>query len=95
MRASLRPHPGETAEVTDDELVRRSAAGDEAAFSLLFRRHARYVTGIVHRLIGGDADLDDVVQVTFVEALRNIGSIRETGSFRGWLYRLAVRQVNR
>ena len=82
-------------ELTDEELVRLSAAGDQAAFSQLFRRHARYVTGIVFRLLGTDPDADDVVQLTFVEALRSIERLSEVGSFRSWLYRLCVRQVHR
>src|SRR5688572_3758366 len=79
----------------DEELVRLSAAGDQAAFSQLFRRHARYVTGIVFKLLGADPDADDVIQLTFVEAMRSIDRLAEAGSFRSWLYRLCVRQVHR
>jgi RNA polymerase sigma-70 factor, ECF subfamily len=82
-------------DVPDDVLVRRAAGGDEAAFSQLFLRHSRYVAGIVHRLLGSDADLDDVVQLSFLEALRSIEHIEDAGTFRGWLYRITVRQVNR
>jgi RNA polymerase sigma-70 factor (ECF subfamily) len=85
----------ELREMPDDELVRLSVGGDQSAFSQLFRRHGRYVTGIVFRLLGTDADVEDVVQLTFVEALRSLPRLEEAGSLRGWLYRLAVRQVHR
>jgi|RhiMethySRZTD1v2_1073278.scaffolds.fasta_scaffold08258_11 RNA polymerase sigma-70 factor, ECF subfamily len=82
-------------DLPDEELVRLSVAGDQSAFSQLFRRHGRYVAGIVFRLLGTDSDVDDVVQLTFVEALRNLSKLEVVESFRGWLYRLSVRQVHR
>jgi RNA polymerase sigma-70 factor, ECF subfamily len=88
MRSELR-------ELPDEELVRLSVAGDQSAFSQLFRRHGRYVTGIVFRLLGSDGDVEDVVQLTFVETLKSLDKLESVGSFRGWLYRLSVRQVQR
>jgi RNA polymerase sigma-70 factor, ECF subfamily len=85
----------ELRELPDEELVRLSVGGDQSAFSQLFRRHGRYVSGIVFRLLGTDSDVEDVVQLTFVEALRSLSRLEEVGSFRGWLYRLSVRQVHR
>ena len=51
-------------QVPDDDaaLVARAAAGDDRAFGLLYRRHARYVAGVVFRLLGDESELDDVVR---------------------------------
>lgn len=82
-------------EAPDLELIEAAARGDEQAFGTLYRRHSRYVAGIVYRLIGSDADVDDVVQLTFIEALQSLKTLVQKESFRGWLYRISVRQVNR
>jgi len=77
----------------DATLVAQAVAGNERAFTLLYRRHARYVAGVVYRLLGSDADLDDVMQETFCDAAAALGSLREPSRPRPWLARIAVHRV--
>jgi RNA polymerase sigma-70 factor (ECF subfamily) len=72
------------------EGVRRD---DESAFRLLYARHARYVAGVVYRLLGDDAELDDIVQETFVDAAEGLKRLEDPGSLRRWLVVVAVRKV--
>jgi RNA polymerase sigma-70 factor (ECF subfamily) len=83
------------ATLEDAELIAAAAEGDDRAFSILYRRHVRYIAGIVHRLIGDDAEVDDVIQQTFIEASNGLASLREPAAFRGWLAAVAVRRVQR
>lgn len=82
-------------EVSDVELIVAAARGDEGAFGQLYRRHSRFLAGVVFRLLGNEADLDELVQLTFVDALRSLPTLTRGESIRGWLCRLSVRQVNR
>ncbi len=79
----------------DAALVAQAIAGSERAFSALYRRHARYVAGVVYRLLGGDAELDDVVQETFCDASAALASLKDPGGLRAWLARIAVRRVHK
>jgi len=79
----------------DAALVAQAIAGSERAFSALYRRHARYVAGVVYRLLGGDAELDDVVQETFCDASAALASLKEPSGLRAWLARIAVRRVHK
>lgn len=83
--------------VADDDatLVARVRAGDERAFTQIYRRHAAYVARVTFRLLGDDVDLDDVVQDTFIDARAGLGSIREGATLRGWLVTIAARKVTR
>jgi RNA polymerase sigma-70 factor (ECF subfamily) len=83
--------------IPDDDatLVARAASGDDRAFGLLYRRHARYVAGVAFRLLGDESELDDVVQETFVDAHDALASIREGASLRGFLATIAARKVAR
>jgi RNA polymerase sigma-70 factor (ECF subfamily) len=93
------------APVAEDDLTlveracRARAAGSapdfEAAFSALYRRHARYVAGVAFRILGADSEVDDVVQETFVDASRGLARIEEPQKIRGWLAAIAVRRVHR
>jgi RNA polymerase sigma-70 factor (ECF subfamily) len=85
--ASLRP-----LEPSDGVLAERAARGDERALGQLYQRHARYVAGVAHRLLGND-DVDDIVQETFLAAAEHLASLRDTEAIRPWLARIAARKV--
>jgi RNA polymerase sigma-70 factor (ECF subfamily) len=81
--------------VDDATLVERAREGDEQAFASIYRRHSRYVAGVVLRLMGDASELDDVVQDTFVAAARGLGGLKEPEKVRSWLVTIAVRRVHR
>src|SRR5208283_4847961 len=60
-----------------------------------FREHARYVAGVAFRLLGHDDEVDDVVQETFLHAVRGLSRLRDLGAVKGWLATVAVRVVSR
>src|SRR5262249_32830779 len=66
------------------------AAEGTPALDQLFNAHARYIASVVHRIVGDDADLDDIVQETFVEAMKS--RLSEVESMRAWLVTIAVRR---
>jgi RNA polymerase sigma-70 factor (ECF subfamily) len=90
-------HASHLREVVADDatLVAQVLRGDERAFGALYRRHASYIAGVAYRLMGGDAELDDVVQETFVDASRAMAQLEDPAGVRGWLVRIAVRRVHK
>ncbi len=81
--------------IDDGALVARIRAGDEAAFSKLYRRYSRHIAAVVYRLMGNDSHLDDIVQETFVIGAKQLSELREPKALRGWLTTIAVRRVKR
>src|ERR1039457_6076544 len=72
----------------DDGLIRAAAAGDRAAFGVLYERYARMVHAILLvRVPPGDAE--DLVQDVFVSAMRQLSGLRTAAAFRGWLAAIA------
>jgi RNA polymerase sigma-70 factor (ECF subfamily) len=57
----------------------------------VFRSYSGYVAAVALRLLGRDAEVDDVVQEVFVVALRGLRGLREPGAIKGWLATVAVR----
>ncbi|MEM6995236.1 MAG: RNA polymerase sigma factor [Myxococcota bacterium] len=91
---SMGPAPGPqlvTAQDDDAVLVGRILRGDRAAFRALYLRHSRYVAGVIYRLMGDDADLEDIVQDTFVRAAERLDTLRSPAQVRPWLVTIAVR----
>jgi RNA polymerase sigma-70 factor (ECF subfamily) len=77
-------------ELSDEALVAACATGDRGARGLLFERHVIAVHRFVMRLRGSDtAELDDLVQATFVAAFDAAGR-KASGNVRGWLFGIAA-----
>ena len=76
----------------DDDLVARVAAGDDAALRELFGRHAPWLA-VRLRAVMPAADVEDVLQETFLAAWRGAGSYRPQGACGGWLWGIARRQA--
>jgi RNA polymerase sigma-70 factor, ECF subfamily len=73
---------------SDDALVRAAQQGDRAAFGILYSRYARMVHGILLSRVSY-ADVDDLVQDVFLQALPRLASLREVSRFPGWLAAIA------
>jgi RNA polymerase sigma-70 factor (ECF subfamily) len=61
----------------------------------LFRRYARYVGSVAVRLMGRDAEVDDVVQEVFLAAMSRLAALRDPAAVKGWLATVTVRIAGR
>jgi len=64
-------------------------------FETLYAKHARYVAGVVHRIMGSDGEIDDIVQETFIDALDGLARLNDPNAARAWLATVAVRRTRR
>jgi RNA polymerase sigma-70 factor (ECF subfamily) len=76
---------------SDAALVVAARANEAWAQEALFRRYARMVNGLAFRLMGRDADVDDLVQDSFLEALDHLDRLRNPQAFASWLASIVVR----
>ncbi len=75
--------------VDDDDLMARTAEGDEGAFRQLVERWERPVHSFMARMLGSDEEAEDVCQEAFLRAFREAPRYRASGRFRSWLFRIA------
>jgi RNA polymerase sigma-70 factor (ECF subfamily) len=73
----------------DDDLVARLQAGDQAAYAQLVEEHAGKIYRLALRLMGNEADAEDVLQETFLSAFKSIDRFEARSSLSTWLYRIA------
>lgn len=85
--------PVRAIEVDDGTLVRRAREGDRWAEEALYRKHVRKVADVATRVLGRSAEAEDVVQETFLQALRRLSSLRDPDLFPRWLMRIAMNMV--
>jgi RNA polymerase sigma-70 factor (ECF subfamily) len=74
----------------DLDLVERCRKGDLGAFEEVYRTHARRLYGVAVRMLGNQADAEDMLQEIFLAAHRKMESFRGDSALGTWLYRLAV-----
>jgi RNA polymerase sigma-70 factor (ECF subfamily) len=88
---ATRSHAGPS----DAALVLAARAGEAWAQEALFRRHAPMVNGLSFRLMGRDADVDDLVQESFVTAFARLHSLDDPQAFASWIGSIVVRTAGK
>lgn len=78
-----------------EDIVRRAAAGDRAAWEMLVDRYVSLLWAVALRHGIGEADAADVVQTTWVRLLEHIDDIREPARIAAWLATTAQREALR
>jgi RNA polymerase sigma-70 factor (ECF subfamily) len=88
-------HPIFTAgEPTDEELMLRIQARDDEAIAILYRRHTPLLRAVIGRILNNDCDVDDQLQVVFLEVWRQAAHFDEKkGKALGWIVTLARRRA--
>jgi RNA polymerase sigma-70 factor, ECF subfamily len=76
----------------DDDLIAAVAAGDDGALRELFSRHAPWLAARLRSVLPA-ADVEDVLQETFLAVWRGAGAYRPEGVAGGWVWGIARRQA--
>ncbi|HET7499379.1 MAG TPA: RNA polymerase sigma factor [Kofleriaceae bacterium] len=77
--------------VEDVLLVDRCLTGEPAATRELFRRHRNRVHACLFRVLGGNRDMDDLLQDAFLQVFQSLRGWRAEASLATWIDRVAVR----
>jgi len=75
----------------DAALVNEAIAGDARSFGALLRRHDDNMRGVVYRVVGSQAAMDDVLQDAYLKAWRSVSDFRGDSAFSTWLYTIVRR----
>ena len=69
--------------------VLQAKAGEPEAWDILFRRYQLPLYVYVFELVHNEQTSLDLVQETFIAAVRHIGSLRDDAKFGSWLFGIA------
>ena len=81
--------------VEDVLLVDRCLTGEPAATRELFRRHRNRVHACLFRVLGGNRDMDDLLQEAFIQVFQSLRGWRAEASLATWIDRVSVRVAYR
>ena len=90
---------GQTESFTGSDLPVANEGAPESRIPIsenqLFKRYAPYVARIGLRLLGREADVDDLIQEVFLAAFRQRDQLRDPNAAKNWLATIAVRTARR
>jgi RNA polymerase sigma-70 factor (ECF subfamily) len=80
---------------TDEELVRRSADGDRAAFERFVARHGDSLYRFALRACGSEREAEDALQDGLLAAWRGAATFRGESAARTWLFQVVIHACRR
>ena len=67
-------------------------AGDREAFAQMVDQTSGHIYRVALQILGSEQDAEDVLQETYLKALRSLPSFEGRSSLMTWLYRIAVNE---
>jgi RNA polymerase sigma factor (sigma-70 family) len=74
---------------TDEQLVAAARAGSDEAFEALFRRYRDRIGIHVRGMVHDHGRAEDIVQETFISALRSLRATEQEIAFKPWIYQIS------
>lgn len=87
------PPPDAAAVLDDEDIVDRVRAGDTALFEVLMRRYNQRLYRIARAILHSDAEVEDVMQETYLRAYSHLDQFAGRARFATWLTRIAVNEA--
>jgi len=78
---------------TDEDIVERVLAGDNALYEILVRRHNQRLYRVARAIVRNDAEAEDVMQDAYVRAFAHLDQFEGRARFGAWLTRIAVNEA--
>jgi len=78
--------------IAEDELISRIQSGEAALYEFFVKRYNGRLCRTSRRIVGNDADVDDIVQETHLKAFVHISQFRGMASFSTWLLTIATNE---
>ena len=72
------------------QLISDCIAGDDRSIETLVRQYETDVFRLALSIVGEAGEANEVMQETFIAALKSLGTYRERSSFKAWLFTIAV-----
>jgi RNA polymerase sigma factor (sigma-70 family) len=76
--------------VNDLDIIKGCARHERKAQQMLFDKYSRFLLGICMRYATDRSEAEDILQDSFLKIYFSIGDFSGTGSFAGWMRKVAV-----
>jgi RNA polymerase sigma-70 factor (ECF subfamily) len=78
--------------LNDDEIIARILHGEKDLYSIIVRRYNQRLYRVGMSMINDDAEVEDAMQVAYINAYENLGKFAFRSSFPTWLTRIFINE---
>lgn len=82
----------ETVAIPDNEIIARLRQGEKDLYAILVRRYNQRLYRVGMGIINDDAEVEDAMQVTYINAWVNLEKFQFRSSFSTWLTRIMINE---
>lgn len=84
--------PVETGIIPESELITRIVQGEKNLYALIVRRYNQRLYRVGMGILNDDVEVEDAMQVTYINAWENLGKFKFKSSFSTWLTRIMINE---
>src|SRR6187401_1665502 len=78
--------------LNDDEIIARILNGEKDLYSIIVRRYNQRLYRVGISMINDDAEVEDAMQVAYINAYENLGKFAFRSTFPTWLTRIFINE---
>src|SRR5688572_30815557 len=81
-----------TEAIPDNEIIDLVLKGDKQNYATIVRRYNQRLYRIGMSILNEDAEVEDVMQVTYIKAYENLAKFQGRSAFSTWLIRILINE---
>jgi RNA polymerase sigma factor (sigma-70 family) len=78
--------------ISDNEIITRIVQGEKNLYDLIVRRYNQRLYRVAMSIVNDDAEAEDIMQVTYINAYESLGKFAFKASFSTWLTRILINE---
>lgn len=78
--------------ITDNEIIARMLQGEKNLYAIIVRRYNQRLYKVGISILNDDTEVEDAMQVTYINAYENLGKFAFKASFSTWLTRILINE---
>ena len=79
--------------IDESEIVKRILAGEKEFYEIFVRRNNQKLYRVIRSYIKDEAEIEDIMQDTYVKAFTKLHQFKLESSFSTWLIRIAINEA--
>lgn len=81
-----------TGTIPDNEIITRILKGEKNLYAIIVRRHNQRLYRVAMSIINDNGEVEDVMQVTYINAYENLAKFSFKATFSTWLTRILINE---
>jgi len=78
--------------ISDHEIIARIKAGEKNLYAQVIKKYNQRLYRIAISIVNDDAEVEDIMQVTYIRAYEHLGSFAFKANFSTWLIRILINE---